>query len=193
MKMSKKLISILLVLVMATCIFTGCGKKDSTKDTTLEGTWKLTEEVISVNGVKDEERSSTYPEKENREGTELTAQPYIKFEKNKVKLFAKYGIKGEKPSDFPEKINDGTVVFFGEYDYSVEGNKIIIINEDEEGNTFEETGNYVIDGNILTITSIITTEEGNEETTVQKLVKVSNSEIAGAISADEILDEQDDE
>jgi hypothetical protein len=184
LKTSKKLISILLVLVMAVCLFTGCGKK-TPKDTTLEGTWKLTEVIVTVNGVKDEESSMIYPEKDDEENPKITAQPYIKFEKNKAKLFAKFGIKGEKPYYLPDEINDGTVVFLGEYDYSVEGNKIIIINEDEEGNTFEETGNYVIDGNILTITSIITTEEGNEETTVQ-LVKVSNSEIAGAISADEI-------
>ncbi len=46
MRTGEKLISMLLILVMAVFLFTGCGKKDKGGDTSLEGTWRITKSIV---------------------------------------------------------------------------------------------------------------------------------------------------
>ncbi|HEY8401669.1 MAG TPA: hypothetical protein VIK89_10425 [Cytophagaceae bacterium] len=182
MKMGKKLSSILLILVMAVCLLSGCGKKDSTKNTTLEGTWEIRERIVTVDGVKDEEDSVILPYKkpiDGVDGVEVIMQQYMQFKNGKVKLFMKITLIGEVPG-----VSEGMdgVYLVQEDEYSVKDNTITVLSKDEEGNDSEEKVKvtYTIKGNELTMTSLNQSELG-ERVTVVKLIKVSDSEVAGAI------------
>lgn len=170
--MGKKLSSILLILVMAVCLLSGCGKKDSTKNTTLEGTWEIREMIVTVDGVKDEEDSKILPyrDRELIDGVEVIMQQYMQFKNGKVKLFMKITLIGEVP-DVSEGM-DG-VYLVQEDEYSVKDNTITVLSS-------EEKVTYTIKGNELTMTSLNPSELG-ERVTVVKLIKVSDSEVAGAI------------
>ena len=113
MKTNKKLISILLILVMAVFLFTGCGKKSS-GNTTLEGTWRCTGQIYNqkVNGEIVFTDEINFPF--TFEGK--IVQPYLQFGKDNVfKSIIRVTVEGVSELYIE---SEGT--------YSVTENKIII-------------------------------------------------------------------
>ena len=152
--MNKKFLSILLILAMVVFLFTGCGKKDSGGNTSLEGTWRINEE--NIGGEKLE-----YP----LDLVVMQMQPYFQFGKdNGYKQFMKVTMEG-----FSE------VKIEAEGSYTVTGNIITITYTGEDADV--EHLEYKINGETLTLTAI----EEEIIKVIYKLVKVPDSEVAGAV------------
>ena len=174
MRTGKKLISMLLILVMAVFLFTGCGKKDKGGDTSLEGTWRITKSIVIEkefeNGIevhsKLEERDypSPFPMKDKESGFTFTMiiQPYYQLNKsNKLVQFLK--VKMEIPDGIPDEVLDELreeIQFWDdltkglflkeEATYSVSGDKLIFtiqyLTEDGEEEEYTKEYTYVING-----------------------------------------------
>lgn len=150
MRMMKRLTITLLALLFAVSLITGCSKVE---DTTLEGTWRITESTIG--GLK-----VTYPMDIEFTGITMTIQPYIQLKNNVYAEITKTTIDTEVSWD----ITEGT--------YSVNGNTLIVTIEEEE-----QQYTFVISGKKLNLTS---TDDGISIGT--KAVKVPDSEVAGAFA-----------
>src|SRR5690606_37857495 len=85
MKTGKKFLCILLILVMAVFLFTGCGKKKTNGGgtTTLEGTWRLMKNEIIVLDYG-QKIDIPYPIDETEWDVTVYTQPYLQFKNNKV-------------------------------------------------------------------------------------------------------------
>lgn len=88
----KKLISILLILVMAVLLFSGCfssNRPKNTTSTTLEGTWRMIKNEIYDVASDEIIEEIPYPNDETEWDVTVYTQPYIQFKNNMV-LFYKY-------------------------------------------------------------------------------------------------------
>jgi hypothetical protein len=144
LKMQKKALTILLVLVIAMLLVAGCSKKES--DTTLEGTWRITELV------EDGEKTS-FPQ-------EVALSDLFGEDEDEDE---EYGIDNDDEDEEPDtpdvmvtlqhylQLKDGTIKFFGEISY---GEKTWVFLMDE--------GKYTVDGNTIYITSDEEEEEDEE-------------------------------
>lgn len=142
--MQKKVLTILLVLVIAMLLVAGCSKKES--DTTLEGTWRITELV------EDGEKTS-FPQ-------EVALSDLFGEDEDEDE---EYGIDNDDEDEEPDtpdvmvtlqhylQLKDGTIKFFGEISY---GEKTWVFLMDE--------GKYTVDGNTIYITSDEEEEEDEE-------------------------------
>ncbi|HHT04824.1 MAG TPA: hypothetical protein GXZ97_00980 [Hydrogenispora sp.] len=193
MKTGKKFLCILLILVMAVFLFTGCGKKKTEKDTTLEGTWRVTK-MVEINDYyeydgsgnvlreeKGEEEVEEYPLEKNDEeiGLNMILQPYIQFKNGKATTYAY--TKLEVPSEYNDLFNkliklypimemfrDGVVIKDEENGYSATEKYIVItrIRYDEDTDEeYEEEDkySYVIDGKKMTMTAEFVDEYEDED------------------------------
>lgn len=151
--MIKKLLFLLTLLVLAVLLASGCAPSAS-KDASLVGTWRATETITG-------EETETYPAP-LKENPSVLQQPYIQFETDVVKLINKV---------IPET-GDPVIYLVSESTYSVSGDKItFIMNEEEEIATYSITGN-----------NIIINYQESDQTQIIKAVKVSDTEVADAIS-----------
>src|SRR5690554_2838056 len=168
--MFKKGLLVLLALFMLVFLFAGCTSKNG-GDTSLEGTWRVTEQcwVDEEDGEIVDEGSETYPAEDEEE--DCLIQPYFQLKNNVFKSFSKHIYE------------EGSIVFlFGEGTYEVEGNTFTVTFEFEEEEDISEY-TYVISGNKISISSEDVDEYGKYSATM-KAVKVSDSEVAGAIPWD---------
>ena len=195
----------LLILVMAVFLFTGCGKK-TPKDTTLEGTWRMTEEIniykyfdVVEEKLDEREDRTPYPREEKKEDINITmiAQPYYQFKNN---ILTEFGYtKIEMPKELKDELElggileefpifnhlfNGVVLKLDEREYSDTGNKIVI--KEEEHNK-EYT--YTISGKTMTMTYKIGFEYENGDWEEKEyraiLVKVNDSEVKDAKNIDD--------
>ena len=158
--------SIFLILVLAILLI-GCGKKsekDTSKHTSLEGTWKVTERIFAVDGEIHQELK--YPSETELAGMKFVIQPYYQLNNNKAMYIEKQIIQ------YGDVEEESFVI--KTYDCSVSGNTITLI-EEYNGDTFEEVYNYVINGTSMTWT----TEQNEHNTITYKLIKVPDSEVDG--------------
>lgn len=153
MKTGKKLLSILLILVMAVFLFTGCGKKKTGGNgggtTTLEGTWQIvkkTEKEIYKEKGEDGEPIIEeydpiileYPEPMERKGDGYdiagTSYLYYSFDKNniyqeylsiKIEGYVSPQLKAEYP--IIDELLEGLILKWPyEAEYSATENKILL-------------------------------------------------------------------
>jgi len=187
---------------MAVCLFAGCGKK-TPKDTTLEGTWRITKETtITKHGDVEERDEEVFPQKEDLKdvGLDITGevQIYIKFKNNNI--LERYGsmkIGGtvsDKLTDEYPIINDlfnGLVLKVDETTYSATENSILINEtgydqEDEAEVEITTEYSYKIVGRKMVMTNEYVDEsESFEEKTIIELEKVNDSVVADAKSPDD--------
>jgi len=172
--MQRRIISILLVLALAMLLVAGCrsnGKNgDDTppvvEDTTLEGTWRVTE-------IVGDEQSMIFPTTLINEeaGAEVQAQLYIQLKDGTVKYFNEYS--------YEEKT---WVVLTNEEKYTVDKDTITIFYEEDEGSDEEDEKKwtYAISGKTLYV---------NMEDTSFTAVKVDDSVVADPVSYEEYCEE----
>lgn len=89
--MMKRLTITLLALLFAVSLITGCSKVE---DTTLEGTWRITESTIG--GLK-----VTYPMDIEFTGITMTIQPYIQLKNNVYAEITKQPLTPRFPGILP--------------------------------------------------------------------------------------------
>jgi|SRR5690554_5666849 len=176
--MQKRIISILLVLALAMLLVAGCrsGKNGEdppvVEDTTLEGTWRITEQTYG-----DEIISFPWDHPTSYPGFLL--QVYFQFKDGVYKVFNEYipEEKKEKPD----------VELMIKAKYTVKGDTITLIYEDESGNEEgSEEWKYVITGNKINISC----ENINSgQTLFITAVKVADSVVENAISRDELSED----
>ena len=148
----RKLLFLLTLLVLAMLLTSGCDPNTS-KDTSLVGTWRAIEAITG-------EETETYPAP-SEEDPSVLEQPYIQFETDVVKMYIKQIFENE----------DSVVYLVSESTYLVSGDKIPYTDQKEEIATYRISDNNII---------INFQEDG--QTQIIKAVKVSDSEVAGAIS-----------
>ena len=168
MKTGKKFLCILLILVMAVFLFTGCGKKKTEKDTTLEGTWRVTK-MVKINDYyeydgsgnvlreeKGEEEVEECPLEENpleendeESGLKMILQPYIQFKNGKATTYAY--TKLEVPSEYNDLFNE-LIKLYPIMEMFRDG---VVIKDEENG--YSATEKYIV------ITRIRYDEDTDEE------------------------------
>ena len=204
--MNKKLLSGLLILTMVVFIFTGCGKKDSGGDTSLEGTWRITKTIETEkefrDGIEVDSKIETidYPftEKDEDSGLAMIFQLYYQLKNNKLAQIAKVNVEGI-PDETLDEIRKGYPIIDNlikglfvksEAIYSVSGDKLIF-TFDEEGKEYTDEYTYNIKGkNMVMICKEVYDpwEDGSyyyESEDIINLVKVSDSEVASEKYYDE--------
>lgn len=206
--MQKKALTILLVLVIAMLLVAGCSKKES--DTTLEGTWRITELVedgektsfpqeVALSDLFGEDEAEEYEiDKDDHEDEEpdipdvkVTSQIYLQLKDGTIKFFGEISY-GEKT----------WVFLMDEGKYTVDGNTIYITSDEEEeedeeaeagaedeGEESEEVTvwTYVITGKTINISS--PDEDDDDDTSGMTAVKVADSVVAEPVDFIQFLGE----
>ena len=159
---------------MAVFLFTGCGKKKTEKDTTLEGTWRMTKIIeeyyrYDKNGNLHEEESNqeekVYPsvkpldEDDEEIGLSMVVQPYIQFKNNKASNY--YYIKLNIPEEYKSAYEDFASNYsnYPIYDLLLDVLDGVVFKEYED--EYSSTGKNIV------ITGIRYNEDTDEEYTVK--------------------------
>lgn len=209
--MQKKALTILLVLVIAMLLVAGCSKKES--DTTLEGTWRITELVedgekrsfpqeVALNDLdfseenEDEEYEIDNDDEDEEPDTPdvmVTLQYYLQLKDGTIKFFGEVGY-GEKT----------WVFLMDEGKYTVDGNTISITYDEEEeedeeaeagaedeGEESEEVAvwTYVITGKTINISISFPDKDDDDDTSGMTAVKVADSVVAEPVDPLQFLAE----
>ena len=209
--MQKKALTILLVLVIAMLLVAGCSKKES--DTTLEGTWRITEMVeggektsfpkeVALSDLfgEDEDEDEEYGIDNDDEDEEpdtpdvmVTLQHYLQLKDGTIKFFGEISY-GEKT----------WVFLMDEGKYTVDGNTIYITSDEEEeedeeaeagaedeGEESEEVTvwTYVITGETINISISFPDEDDDDDTSEMTAVKVADSVVAEPVDVFKFLAE----
>lgn len=198
--MQKKALTILLVLVIAMLLVAGCSKKES--DTTLEGTWRITELVedgekrsfpqeVALSDLFGEDDDED--EEPDTPDVMVTLQYYLQLKDGTIKFFGEISY-GEKT----------WVFLMDEGKYTVDGNTISITYDEEEeedeeaeagaedeGEESEEVAvwTYVITGKTINISISFPDKDDDDDTSGMTAVKVADSVVAEPVDFIQFLGE----
>ena len=192
MKTAKYLICILLILAMATFLFAGFGKNN----TTFRGTWLWTKIVSYQNDKMVYEIEFPQSEEDQESRVSLFCQPYYHF-KNNMTLYMY--MKLEVPVDLKEIHDDlattcpvygellnGMFLNFNEYEYTESGNKIILVDKEVDK---PAEFIYIITDKNMTMTYEFIDENENVCKEVYSLKKVSDLAVENGKTIQEFLTE----
>ena len=109
----KKIVCLVLIMMLGVCIITGCSKKDTNDDSTVEISYKLGKGIVKVSVPKDKDGKEKYNfTTEKPKGISVTKTFYLVTDKAMIG-FATSGLSYNTSVKYKEKYGDKKATFDG--------------------------------------------------------------------------------